>query len=224
MEPLCITDPVKLNNDSDTQRLLISPNDNNNKRYLFYFWVILSSLCIANKMIFIGLWKINEFWIFFFENFAILLISIIYYFLFRSNTSEAIKIRRETYKDKFSMALCFISGLTNGAGNVLIIFSYHWSLAAGVSPASIMCLIYLNTIGLMLVGVICFNEKHTKMEYFGSIILLLGWVIITLQKQIDTAPSDFNFTFFYLSIIATWITSCFWGWTAVTAKIAAHRK
>lgn len=81
----------------------------------------------------------------------------------------------------------------------------------------------MNIIVLLIIGITCFREKHTKMEYLGAIIVLAGLVFIAFQRSGSTGPEeDPNFWTFYFGIFFTLMCSLFWGAGAVVGKYVAH--
>lgn len=202
--------------------------DGTNQKFWFHFWAILASVSFGSKMTFIGISKLHQAWLFFFEHLMLLFTGLSIYLIIRLKAQNINADIGKIFKDKAMLIWCMISGITNSLGNVFIIFGIHFWFAAGVSPAAMNCLINLNTVLLLIYGIYFFREKHTFMEYVGAGLVLVALGIIALQRGIftkkkkledDEVDTDFYFT---LALILTLCCSLSWACVGGAAKYASY--
>mmetsp|Transcript_24427 Transcript_24427/g.21685 ORF Transcript_24427/g.21685 Transcript_24427/m.21685 type:complete len:247 (+) Transcript_24427:366-1106(+) len=96
-----------------------------------------------------------------------------------------------------------------------------YALSANVSPASISCILMVNIILMLLLGLYIFKERHTILEYIGAGLILFACVIITLQKGVKIGENLDKNTDFYLSISLTILCSIAWASVGFMAKWAS---
>ena len=79
-----------------------------------------------------------------------------------------------------------------------------------------------NTILMLIIGIKIFKEKHSALEYFGTALIFLACIIITLQKgfKVD-GKIDVKNVKFYLSICLTVLCSIAWLFVGFMAKWAS---
>lgn len=219
----------------DQENGLIENGCKTNMKCKFYFWALLATFLFGSKMVCIGVSKMDKYYIYFVDHFAIFLSALLYYGIivlnwYYSNKNQqngkggsSLSLGR-IFRDKRILACSIVGGVADTFGNLFIIYAIKFCFEAGVSPASINCLIMLNTVFMLIVGILYFKEKHTKMEYLGACMIFLALVVITMQRgsSNNNDGGDNKAMAFYLSILCTVICSCFWGCFMFLAKFAVY--
>ena len=208
-------DPLMIESEPE----IINKAAHNFKRKIqFNLWMFASIFMFGTKMLWIGVSNLDETWTFFFEHFSIWTSgAIIYWLIRRSPKYDKSAADKIIFKRDF-LICSIIGGICLALGNFCIIFAIHFCLSSGISPAAMNCLIMSNIVLLIFVGVYFFDEKHTYMEYIGSVIIITGLIWISFQRTIGEFSNSFNDTDFYLGIVLTLAWSFMWASSAIIGK------
>ena len=188
------------------------------RKLKFNLWMLGSIFMFGTKMLWIGVSNLDQVWTFFFEHFSIFATGAIIYSIIRANPKyDKADVDKDMLRWDF-IALSVLGGVLLALGNFCIIFAIHFWLSSGISPAAMNWLIMSNIVLLIFIGVYFFNEKHTMMEYLGSVIVVIGLVWISFQKSVGEFSDTFNETEFYFGILLTLSWSFMWAGSAVIGK------
>ena len=82
------------------------------RKFIFYLWMLFTSFWTGTKMVLIGSSKLNEEWVFLFENLTILIGSWICYAILRFGVQRYSEERKKLFTDKRLIICTLVSGIS----------------------------------------------------------------------------------------------------------------
>jgi drug/metabolite transporter (DMT)-like permease len=93
-----------------------------------------------------------------------------------------------------AILLCLFCGLLNLGGEFCVVFSFSHALMSLMNQGILTSIFALGSV-IVLVGSVIWINEHVKMcEYFGTVFILVGTIVISLSKKEGTADETGTIT------------------------------